>query len=238
MVPASVTRVAKDPKSETLVERLEREFRALRGVFRRSRVAGLFIAFLLLGYAAFVARDIWIPSAAAPTANSQAATTISMSCRPETFPIEVTQGAKIYGVQLHPQWGNVIQVPVRRTDQPNARSVWPDLRTNNVGYQCQIVNDGTEELSGLSVQLRVKFFAASASPRNRLVDVPIRLPVEARGEFMFYIADDSGWLPEVTLPERIRGRIGSATDVRDIPVRYASSDGMPPSLNGFGVNTP
>jgi hypothetical protein len=233
--------VAKRPKSETFVERLEREVAALKGVFRRNRARGLMILLLLLGYAAFVTRDIWLSSWArsgTPSKRSFSSTSITISCRPETFPIEVKQNTNIYGVQLHPKWGNVIQAPTPQTGEPRAKSVWPDVRANNVGYRCRLFNDGDEMLSGLFVPLQVTFFSQAASLRNRLIDVPIPEPIASRAEFVFHIADDTNWRPEIRLPEHVRGRIGSATENRDISVRYSTFDGKPPRLKGFGVQTP
>lgn len=229
----------KQNKTETLVERVERELTALKGVFRRSRLLGVIVVLGILSSGAFASRAYWRPSSvkqeSTPPESPPAA--VSISCRPETFPIEVKQGTSIYGVQLHPKWGNVIQAPTPQT-QPRARSVWPNLQFNNVGYRCQISNDVDKRLSGIFVPLQVKFFSESAPVRNRLVDVPIPESIDSHGEFLFYIADDTGWLPEVKLPERIRGRIGPNTEVREILVHYSTFDGKPSSLNGFGVQTP
>ena len=152
---------------------------------------------------------------------------VSITCNPEQVPLTTT--GPIWGVLLHPKWGNKIQSGASSTP-----SLWPRDVKAGVGYQCKVQNGNREPLLGLTVPLQVDFLDKAATVPGRSIDVPIPDSIGAGETLTFHIADDTNWNPEVVLPSLVRGRLGKNNETQTISVRQTTTTGDRMRLKGFG----
>jgi hypothetical protein len=158
---------------------------------------------------------------------------VEMSCRPEAVPSKTLEDP-VFGVLLHPKWGNQIQTVVNvgftANGLPSKAFVPPPP---GVGYRCVISNDADYSLYSVILPLEVAFENKSASIPRRSIRLTLPEAIPSKKTFVLHIADDTGWNPEVILPERITAKVGDDAEAQDIRVRHSSADGKPIRLRGF-----
>jgi hypothetical protein len=158
---------------------------------------------------------------------------VSMKCTPVWLPFRVAQGEPVYAVYLHPKWGNELVIFVFRSKE--GWTMWPEAerKVSQVGYRCELVNDGAKKLLTATALFRVEFRGEARSQRARTIEIGLPESIDPKKSFVFHLVDDSRWDPRVTLPERIYGRTVGETTTRSIEVQYSTREGTPMHLAGF-----
>jgi hypothetical protein len=152
--------------------------------------------------------------------------TVSINCSPVVIPLRGEQGGSLYAIYLDPKWGNQLVFT------PSAS--WPAGWTlNDRAYRCEVVNDGTFSLYGLTVVFLATFPTGSALPLTREIAIISPVSVEPKHSVTFYIADDTKRAEEVLPPESVSARVGDEKERRAIPVHYSTGYGRPVKLRGF-----
>lgn len=156
---------------------------------------------------------------------------VSVSCDGIGVPLRITE--PVFGVLLHPRWGNQLVMGVRRFAQGDV-SYWPSARTpTGFGYRCEFRNEGDDALSGITMDLEVAYRASNALLRNRTIALPLSNPIRPKETFRLHVADDTAWDPEVVLPLSLTARVGGGASPRTVRLRYSTHDGTPFHLSGF-----
>lgn len=166
---------------------------------------------------------------------------VTLSCEAAAFPLRQKQGERaVYGLELSPGWGNQLQSSVARSVLDDRDSLWPidtEILNSNTGvvrsgggFLCFMTNQSQDPLLSVRLALRVTYRKPGA-PHRDMIQMMLPHPLEAFQSFSFYLADDTGWNPEVVLPEAIAARIGDSLKAVEIPVQYSNRD--PLSLRAF-----
>jgi hypothetical protein len=157
---------------------------------------------------------------------------LSVSCDTIVVPLRITE--PVFGVLLHPQWGNQLVTGVPRFALDGA-SYWPSTQTaKGSGYRCEFLNEGDDVLSGVTMDLEVAYRASNALLRTRTIALPLANPLRPKETFRLHIVDDTGWDPEVVLPLFIKARVGDSASPGQVRLRYSTHDASPYRLSGFG----
>jgi hypothetical protein len=157
---------------------------------------------------------------------------VSVNCDGIGVPLRITE--PVFGVLLHPQWGNQLVTGVPRF-APDGASYWPSMQTaKGFGYRCEFFNEGDDALSGVAMDLEVAYRASNALLRSRTIALRLANPIRPRETFRLHIVDDTGWDPEVALPLSIMARVGARASESKVRLRYSTHDATPFHLSGFG----
>lgn len=166
---------------------------------------------------------------------------VTLPCQTAAFPLRTGQGDKtVYGFELSPSWGSQLQMSVARSVPDGRLSLWPtdtevlDPKTGAVrsggGFLCFLTNHSERPLTSIRLALRVTYRKPGA-PSREPIQLTLPDPIEAFQSFAFYLADDTGWDPEVVLPDQISAKIGDSQRVVEIPVQYST----PPPPQPMGL---
>lgn len=227
----------------TLVNRPSDNIRKRRNIFRN--VSAVVAAVYVIGSVLWLTRDRKEPApsrdavalpAQPPAELPKSVISVSITCLPEVLPLKGNQGDSLYAILLHPKWKDNLLRASFRTGPDGQASVWPDLRDESAGYQCQILNGSTESLIGAVLTFQVSFGSARAFPKSRSVQIVLPESLLPNQRLSLHIADDTGWDPAVVPPKEVTARIGSGNDskLEAIQVQYPAVEGGPPTLRGFG----
>jgi hypothetical protein len=156
---------------------------------------------------------------------------LSISCDEIGVPLRITE--PVFGVLLHPRWGNQLVIGVPRFDLDGGRD-WPSTQTaKGSGYRCEFLNEGDDALSSVTMDLEVAYRASNALLRRRTIVLRLANPIRPRAAFTLHIVDDTGWDPEVILPLSMMARVGDSASPGNVRLRYSTHDATPFHLSGF-----
>jgi hypothetical protein len=156
---------------------------------------------------------------------------LRVNCGPELSPVTVTDPDTFIGIALHPKWDGKTQTTVGA-----AGTTWPSLPTG-VGFKCVLRNAGEAPLSGIALPLTVRFRNAKIGVQDYVNTMTVPFTIEPREFVLVHLADDTGADPEVRLPTSARGRVGTSLKIVEIHLLYATKQGEPPTLSGWGGPT-
>ena len=153
---------------------------------------------------------------------------VSIKCSRESLPFRMVDS--LYAIRLHPQWGNQL---VEVKDETS----WPDSATSTlsvIAYKCDVVNSGTVKVAGLIVPFRIIYRSQERKQPRRTIEIPFPDELELGNPLVLHIIDDSGWDPEVILPEYVSGHLPGERKTLSISVEHSTTSGEPMHLAGFG----
>jgi hypothetical protein len=114
---------------------------------------------------------------------------------------------------------------------------WPDSATSTlsgIAYKCDVENSGTGKVAGLIVPFRIIYRSQEIKQPRRTIEIPFPDELEPGNLLVLHIIDDSGWDPEVILPEYVSGRLPGERKTLSISVEHSTTSGEPMHLAGFG----
>jgi hypothetical protein len=145
-------------------------------------------------------------------------------------------GESVYGVYLHPRWGDLLTSRTIAT-VTGGRKIppWPDDAPSGVAYACSVVNISDASMSGIVVPLAITFESGQATVRRTIKQITLPVTLQPSGApFKFYLVDDTGWQPAVMLPSAGEGRYKDESRNRLVTFTTPAAYGKPSILRGFG----
>jgi hypothetical protein len=165
------------------------------------------------------------------------AITVTLDCLPVAIPITRRAGDSFHGVFLHPKWGDhLVRSILPTAPAGQAPPLWPsEFASPGVPYGCSLASVSDIGIAAVTIPFKVHFGSMSAGIRERMIRLGVPSTLSKGASFKFYLVDDSGWSPTVTLPSEGEGRL--IGENRNRPVKIGSASGQAatrPTLSGFG----